>query len=569
MASRRRPIRVTTVNSVRDTIFTGSCLRGTIVLSQDSAERTRRLGTVFGLTLVLTILTAIPALSAADKPGDSFGDASNADAQMGKRVDTLLTEAWKDAGVKPAPRASDAEFLRRAYLDLTGQIPRVSEARDFLDDRLSDKRVRLIDALLASPGYSSHLADVWRQILLTDTPAAEDAGASEGFENWLRNAFAENRSYVELARELILATGQASDSGPALFYTALELKPERLAASTSRAFLGIQIQCAECHNHPFDKWTKRDFWGYAAFFARVSQGGDRAMSVALLRDREVGEVTLPNSREIVPARYLLGSVANDRSGRGRRMLLADWMTSPSNPYFARAAVNRVWSQLFGRGIVDPPDDLRDDQPTRVPRLLSELAAYFVRTNYDVRRLYRVLATTEAYQLASEEDSGQRPPDLFAAMPLKVLTAEQLYTCVSIATCRPYDKILASVPSSGARRAMTNRAAFVNSFRAPSTGPTEYLAGIPQALKLLNGRLVDDATDLERSDLLAALEAPFLTDRERVETLFLATLSRPPSAEIAQKFEAYVTVHPETEARRRALGNILWALLNSAEFAVNH
>src|SRR5580704_1622265 len=151
MASRRRPIRVTTVNSVRDTIFTGSCRRGTIVLSQDSAERTRRLGTVFGLTLVLTILTAIPALSAADKPGDSFGDASNADAQMGKRVDTLLTEAWKDAGGKPAPRASDAEFLRRAYLDLTGQIPRVSEARDFLDDRLSDKRVRLIDALLASP----------------------------------------------------------------------------------------------------------------------------------------------------------------------------------------------------------------------------------------------------------------------------------------------------------------------------------------------------------------------------------------------------------------------------------
>jgi hypothetical protein len=540
------------------------------VLSHISAETTRRSVTVFGLTLVLTFTTAIPASSAADKPGDSSRDASVADEQTCKRVDSLLAAAWKDAGVKPAPRASDAEFLRRAYLDLTGQIPRVSEARTFLDDPGPDKRVRLIDALLASPGYSSHMADVWRQILLTDTPAADDAGASDGFETWLRNAFAENRSYVELARELILATGQASDSGPALFYTALELKPEKLAASTSRAFLGIQIQCAECHNHPFDKWTKRDFWGYAAFFARVSQqAGGRAMPVSLVRDRESGEVTLPNSHEIVPARYLLGSVANDKSGRGRRMLLAEWLTSPSNPYFARAAVNRVWSQLFGRGIVDPPDDLRDDQPTRVPRLLSELAAYFVRTNYDVRRLYRVLATTEAYQLASEEDAGQRPPDLFAAMPLKVLTAEQLYTCVSIATCRTYDKILASVPSSGARRAMTNRAAFVNSFRAPSTGPTEYLAGIPQALKLLNGRLVDDATDLERSDILAALEAPFLTDQDRVETLFLATLSRRPSPEMAQKFEAYVAAHPESEAKRRALGNILWALLNSAEFAVNH
>jgi len=539
------------------------------VRSQLSAEGTRRSGTLFGLTLVLNFVTAISALSAADKPRDPSHAAAAADQQMSQRVDSLLAAAWKDASVKPAPRASDAEFLRRAYLDLTGQIPRVSEARAFLDDSLPDKRARLIDALLASPGYSSHLADVWRQILLTDTPAADDAGASDGFETWLRNAFAENRSYVELARELILATGQSSDSGPALFYTALELKPEKLAASTSRAFLGIQIQCAECHNHPFDKWTKRDFWGYAAFFARVSQGGGRAMTAGLVRDRETGEVTLPNSREIVPARYLLGSVADDKHGRSRRMLLAEWMTSPSNPYFARAAVNRVWSQLFGRGIVDPPDDLRDDQPTHVPRLLSELAAYFDRTNYDVRRLYRVLATTEAYQLASEEDSGQRPPDLFAAMPLKVLTAEQLYTCVSIATCRPYDKILASVPSSGARRAMTNRAAFVNSFRAPSTGPTEYLAGIPQALKLLNGRLVDDATDLERSDILAALEAPFLTDRDRVETLFLATLSRAPSPEIAQKFEAYVAAHPETEAKRCALGNILWALLNSAEFAINH
>jgi hypothetical protein len=251
------------------------------------------------------------------------------------------------------------------------------------------------------------------------------------------------------------------------------------------------------------------------------------------------------------------------------MLLADWMTSRSNPYFARAAVNRVWSQLFGRGLVDPPDDLRDDQRSRVPRLLDELATWFADANYDLRRLYRVLALTEAYQRASGEGLAERPPDLFAAMPLKVLTAEQLYACVSIATCRPYDKILASVPASSARRAMTNRTAFVNSFRAPSTGPTEYLAGIPQALKLLNGRLIDDATDLERSDLLTALEAPFLTDHDRVETLFLATLSRRPSPEMAQKFESYVTGHPKPDEKRRALGNVLWALLNSAEFAVNH
>ncbi len=182
-------------------------------------------------------LLAGPSWLRAESPSK---DAADVDGQMRSRVDALLKAAWKDASVKPAPRATDAEFLRRAYLDLTGRIPRVSEARSFLDDPASDKRTRLIDTLLASPGYPSHLADVWRQILLTNTAAADDAGTSDGFENWLRDAFAENRSYAEMARELILATGQPNDSGPALFYTALELKPEKLAASTSRAFLGIQ-----------------------------------------------------------------------------------------------------------------------------------------------------------------------------------------------------------------------------------------------------------------------------------------------------------------------------------------
>ncbi len=193
-------------------------------------------------------------------------------------------------------------------------------------------------------------------------------------------------------------------------------------------------------------------------------------------------------------------------------------------------------------------------------MLGELSDYFVHTNYDIRRLYRVLATTEAYQLASEEASGQRPPDLFAAMPLKVLTAEQLYTCVSLATCRPYDKILASVPSSGARRAMTNRAALRQFVSAPTTGPTEYLAGIPQALKLLNGRLVDDATDLERSDILVALEAPFLTDRERMETLFLATLSRRRRRRCGRSSKHTWPQHPEPDGQAAGAGQYLVGLV---------
>lgn len=522
---------------------------------------------IAGVCLALGLLIGLPnRLVRAD-------DEATVDARMRRRVDSLLSAAWKEASVIPASPASDAELVRRAYLDLTGRIPRVSEARTFLEDQSADKRSRLVEQLLQSSSYPSHLADVWKQFLLPDMAEAAALRGSDAFENWLRNNFAENRSYAEMVRELLLATGNPSDSGPALFYTALELKPEKIAASTSRAFLGIQIQCAECHNHPFDKWTKRDFWGYAAFFARLAPSPERGrgmMPAALVRERESGEVMLPNSKEVVLPRYLRGDVATEEKGRTRREHLAAWMTSPSNPYFAKAAVNRVWSQLFGRGLIDPPDDMRADQAPRLAAVLDELSAYFVSTNYDLRRLYRVLAQTSAYQLASEEGSlSERPPELFAAMSLKVLSAEQLYNCLATATCRPYDNILTSVPSSAARRAMTNRNAFVNSFRAPPGGPTEYQGGIPQALMLLNGRLTDDATDLERSDILVSLEAPFLTDRERVETLFLATLSRLPSPEIGKKFESHIAAQTTPEGKRRALGNILWALLNSAEFAVNH
>jgi len=516
----------------------------------------------------LAVLVAAGPVRAAEPSSD----AAAADARMIERIDGLMSTAWKSAGVEPAPPASDAEFLRRVYLDLTGRIPRVSEARQFLEDSSADKRSRLIEELLLHPSHASHLADVWFQFLLPDTAnVSAAAGASDAFEGWLRNRFAQNQSYAETVRELLLATGRPDDSGPALYYTALELKPEKVAASTSRAFLGVQIQCAECHNHPFEKWTQRDFWGYAAFFARVAQQPDQqTMRVALVRDQSAGEVMLPNSKEVVRPRFLLGEADVEDTEQTRRMKLAAWMTSSTNPYFARAAVNRIWSQMFGRGLIDPPDDMRADQAARLADVLKDLSNYFVETDYDVRRLFRVLAGTRAYQLSSQHpESGERPPDLFAEMQLKVLSAEQLYACVAIATCRPYDAILSTVPSSMARRAMTDRDTFVASYRAPSGSATEYLAGIPQALMLLNGRLVDDATAIERSDILVSLEAPFLTDTERIETLFLATLSRRPSPEISRQFEEYVATQSTAEGRRHALGNILWALLNSAEFAMNH
>jgi hypothetical protein len=353
-----------------------------------------------------------------------------------------------------------------------------------------------------------------------------------------------------------------------LFYTSLQLKPEELAASTSRVFLGTQIQCAQCHDHPFDHWKQRDFWAYAAFFSRLSPLQSRQAVGFEVRDIEWGDVALPGTKEVVLPQFLGGELSPDESDKTRRERLAVWLTWPENPFVARAAVNRVWAQLFGRGLVEPVDDLGTHNPPSHPQLLDELAAYFVRTGYDLNRLTETLAATRAYQLSSQSPAaGTDRPELFARMAVKSLTAEQLYDCLLEATRRR--EIVATQQVGLNRSADTARAAFLNRFRAPTQGATEYEGGVPQALTLMNGPLMRQATDLSQSDLLVALDAPFFTDERRIEVLYLSTLARLPDDAERSKFGAHVDRAAGEVDRRRALGDILWALLNSAEFTLNH
>ncbi len=240
---------------------------------------------------------------------------------------------------------------RVAYLDLTGVIPRVSDARAFLSDERPDKRARLVDALLVSPGHATHMANTWRNIVLPSGGSdPEQLNAVVGLQNWFRGKFVENMRYDRIVSDFLVATA-GDEAGPALFYTALELKPERVAADTSRIFLGLQISCAECHNHPFDKWTQQDFWGYAAFFARLERPAqNRGRQPFRLIDADKGEVKLPGSEEIVLPKYPGGTPVGEDTGT-RREQLSIWMASRDNPFLAKAAVNRVWAQLFGRGFV--------------------------------------------------------------------------------------------------------------------------------------------------------------------------------------------------------------------------
>ncbi len=535
------------------------------------------------IALVVAAMSAalfVPAAPAAEPEGSAAptpeaaattdtGAAAWDAAAMTRRVDERLAERSNAEGVETAPLASDAEFLRRAYVDLTGRIPRVNEARDFLEDTRPDRRRLLIDALLEKPDHATHLAATWRQFLLPDNTNVQVFGGSFGFEGWLRENFADNKPYDQMVRELLLAQGNLNggQTGPLLFYSAVQGKPEELAANTSRAFLGVQIQCAQCHDHPFDHWSQRDFWGYAAFFARLAPPQAQQQFLTVVADAEEGDVKLPDTEEVVPPQFLGGGIVPDEAGVTRRQKLADWFTAADNPYFAKAAVNRVWAHLFGRGLVDPVDDLGDHNPVSHPVLMDELADYFVKSGYDLRGLIRVLANTQAYQLTSASPDGtQVPADLFVRMAIKSLTAEQLYDCLEVATCR---REAAASQQFNGRQFDASRQTFLSKFSDPAAGPTDYHAGIPQALTLMNGSVMRDAVDLEKSDVLAALRAPFFNDEHRVETLFLATLTRLPSDAEREKFLSYVNLRSTREEKDQALADVLWALLNSAEFTLNH
>ena len=505
----------------------------------------------------------------------AIAESKRTEQEMAARIDALLAAAWEQNGVKPAPQATDAEFLRRAWLDLCGIIPPINDndgktgIHSFLRDPSPDKRERLIKSLLSNPTHATHFANIWQNVMIAADANVNQFGGAAGFETWLRGQFADNTPYDQMVSDLILAQGNANQTGPALFYTALQLKPEELAASTSRIFLGNQIQCAQCHNHPFEHWTRKDFWGYAAFFARLQQAPAPQQVAFQVADAATGEVKIPDTEDVVPAQFLGGELSADVDGQTRRARLAKWLTAAENPWFARATVNRVWALLFGQGIVDPVDDLGAHNKPSHPELLDELSVYFAETGFDVNRLIRTLAITRAYQLSSQSTGeGDDIPELFARMAIKTMSAEQLYDCLEEAMRRREGSVAGQQQQFG-RGFDQNRQAFLAKFRAPTQGATEYEAGIPQALTLMNGTSIRQATDLAQSDLLVALEAPFFSNEKLVEVLFLSTLSRMPDDEETERFVEYVKKGGPTGDSRKALSDVLWALLNSAEFILNH
>ncbi len=487
------------------------------------------------------------------------------------RIDEMIDQRLKAEGVAAAAPADDAEFLRRVYLDVVGVVPPADKVAAFLDRKEPAKRAQLIDELLGDPRFGRHLADVWQGLLLPKN--SDNRRLQTGpLHAWLEKAFNEGRPWDGLVSDLLTASGTQEENGAVTFFLA-NPTADKMTDEVTRVFLGVQLQCAQCHNHPFTGWKQDDYWAMAAFFTRVKtdnvkkaakQGGPLSVSEGGRLGRQQ---KLPTSAKVVPARFLLGEQPKMAANAAHRPVLARWLTAADNPFFARAFANRVWALLLGQGIVSPIDDMTDANPPSHPELLQELAGQFAANGFDVRYLYRAVCNSRAYQRTSRgagDDEGG--PRLFARMALKVLTPEQLYDALSAVAGEPgkqgprgrrqQQKLQGKGPA-GANA----RAAFVAFFGSDEGGDsTEYQAGIPQALRLMNGPQFTGGKLLEQ----AAKEK---TPARVIEHLYLGSLARRPSPDEMKRLTAYVQAH-QAEGNK-AYADVLWAVLNSSEFAVNH
>lgn len=485
---------------------------------------------------------------------------------LAKFIDTHIEKKLADAKIPASPVCSDAEFVRRVYLDLTGVIPPADRAKAFLDSTDPDKRAKLIDELLDSPNYGKRLADIWQAKLLV-RDSANRFVQREPFIKWLEESFNKNTPWDKFVYGVVTAAGPV-DENPAVTFFLTNRAVDKLTDSVSQNFLGIQLQCAQCHNHPFTTWKQTEYWGMATFFSKVQpenpknpkNGADNSkIGVTEGPGKARGKDFFPESAKDVPAKFLGAEEPKLNPREPYRPALGTWMTSPQNPFFAKAMVNRTWALLFGSGFVNPVDDMTPENVATHPDLLDALATQFAADGFDVKHLYRAICLSKTYQRTSKPLPGNKTDDqLFSHMTVKVLTPEQLFDSISKVTGASRTPPGRPIQM-GKGGPAGPRDQFVNFFLAGAdkANPTEYEAGIPQALRLMNNKIT--ANPNLAKGFVSPGDAPAVV----IEKMYLSTVSRRPTAEEVEKLTAYVKSNSAVEA----YSDILWALLNSSEFTM--
>jgi hypothetical protein len=490
-------------------------------------------------------------------------------------VDELALAQWKELGLTPSDLCSDEEFIRRASLDITGTLPTVEEIDAFVADADPDKRERLVDTLLDRPEYAKLFAVKWADILRNKRAGnARSQRSTFRFYDWIRRQIDQNTPFDEFTRQVIAASGTPETAPATVWYRDLT-KADEFVDDAAQVFLGMRLQCAKCHHHPFETWSQEDYFGFAAFFGRVGRKGSLASQKGgsdelVIFSKRSGQVPHPKTGQPMQPKGLGEAEPFSISAmEDPREVLVDWLAREDNPFFAPAVVNRYWAHFFDRGLVEPIDDLRETNPATNPALMNALSEDFIASGYDLKHLVRTLTTSRLYSLSSEpNETNARDTQSFARFYPKRMSAEVLLDAISRVTRVPnrFDGLPAgfraiSLPDESVR------SDFLDTFGRPMRDTAcecERIedASLSQSLMLLNSaevqaRLADDAG---RAAALAADPRPI---EERVDELFLQAFARTPSD--SERATAIFHVESKPGQEREAFEDILWALLNAKEF----
>ncbi|HND52469.1 MAG TPA: DUF1553 domain-containing protein [Pirellulaceae bacterium] len=483
-------------------------------------------------------------------------------------IDRLVDDRLRKLKIIPAPLAGDAEFMRRAYLDVIGALPTSDEARRFLADTRPDRRARLVDELLQRPEFSDLWALRWADLLRVDREVLGHKNAYESYR-WIRDSIANRKPLDQFAREILTAEGPLSEAPQGNLFKAIT-QPGEAASTVSQVFLGVRIACAQCHHHPFDRWSQDDYFGMTAFFTQLQRKNSPLGELLVAEGNP--STTHPRTNRVVHA-HALGVAEPEKSPEGdRRRVLAAWLAAPDNPFFARNLANRVWAHFLGRGLVEPVDDFRETNPPSNPELLDALAQDLVAKKFDLRELVRTITASRVYQQSTQTNPTNVDDEQnYSRALLKRLDAETLLDAVSDATGVP-EKFEGIASGSRAVQLWDSRVDhyFLSLFGRPARKTAcecerNASPSVAQVLHLLNSdrvhvKLTHDA------GRVAKLVRTQPSDRELVEELYLSFLSRPPREEERRAAIAHLASAPD---RRAAAEDLAWSLLNTLEFVFNH
>ena len=515
-------------------------------------------------------------------------DGAFANSPNANFIDVRVVRKLRELRLPPSGQCSDAEFIRRAYLDAAGILPTVTAVEKFLADKSPDRRAKLIDTLLERPEFVDYWAYKWCDVMLVSTRKLPQP-AMWAFYRSIRQAVADNRPWDRFARDILLSSGSSLHEGGGNFFV-LHKDVADLTESTALTFLGTSITCARCHNHPLEKWTQDQYWSMANLFSRVGmKNGDRAGEV-LLHPATEGDALHPRRNIAMPPTPLDGKPLALDDPTDRRAHFADWLTSPDNPYFAKALVNRVWKNFLGRGLVEAEDDLRETNPPTNRELFDALAKEFVEHKYDVKHLIRLVMNSAAYQRSSRPVKGNEADDRFYSKYIvRRLSGEVILDALSEVTGvpTPFTQVYTGVEGGTAATANypeglralqlpDSRVAskFLDAFGRPDRSQTcacerQQDSTVSQALMLNNGQSLNDKLRSPKARLNAWLTENVAND-EAVRRVFRLALGREPTAIELTKMTGLLKDAAATPAaRREAIEDVFWAVLTSREFLFNH